>query len=584
MAWANDASGRGWTAIFGGSSASATRATRVRSASARRSVDRWASRPRHPRPRGSEAAAFQSSHGLASLRGGDGLRWGVPPIDVEQSLDNLKLERDAIVLYDALAGIEKDPRRATRSGGSPATSVAMPTSGRRGYRARSDGPAARAGRGCASASSSWPRASSGPRPSRSSSRRSRATRRRPYRRRASRPRSPRSPPTSASTPRSGSASRADEAADGGRGAGARRRRDRAAARRARRRSASASAGTAAGPVGHAAGGHLRRQRRARQQPVAGHGRRRGRLGQPGLRPARRDRRPARRAHSAWPPASTSRCRASASCSSARSPSSARRWRRCPRRRRPSWPPLPLEGLRARRGGPRSPTGSSGTRRRRSTCSSARSSASIRTSSGRRGARPAARSWRSPIGAVDPGHPVPVRRRARRVLFISLGLSLIALFAVGAAVSLLTGRGAHLLRLPPARHRARRGAVTYAIGSSSASGWPAEPMPDHDTPAARLATERLAATRWGNGPGDRYGAHDHAYDKVIVVEQGAITFELTAPRDRSASTGDRLELPAGTRHAADVGASGRYVPGGAPPARVAGRRAASRGRAWRSGRA
>ena len=34
------------------------------------------------------------------------------PIDVEQSLDNLKLERDAIVLYDALAGIEKDDRRA----------------------------------------------------------------------------------------------------------------------------------------------------------------------------------------------------------------------------------------------------------------------------------------------------------------------------------------------------------------------------------------------------------------------------------------------------------------------------------------
>ena len=36
----------------------------------------------------------------------------VPPIDVEQSLDNLKLERDAIVLYDSLATIEKDPRRA----------------------------------------------------------------------------------------------------------------------------------------------------------------------------------------------------------------------------------------------------------------------------------------------------------------------------------------------------------------------------------------------------------------------------------------------------------------------------------------
>jgi VIT1/CCC1 family predicted Fe2+/Mn2+ transporter/rubrerythrin len=36
----------------------------------------------------------------------------MPPIDVEQSLGNLKLERDAIVLYDQLASIEQDPRRA----------------------------------------------------------------------------------------------------------------------------------------------------------------------------------------------------------------------------------------------------------------------------------------------------------------------------------------------------------------------------------------------------------------------------------------------------------------------------------------
>jgi len=33
------------------------------------------------------------------------------PMDLQQSLENLKLERDAIALYDALAGIEKDPRR-----------------------------------------------------------------------------------------------------------------------------------------------------------------------------------------------------------------------------------------------------------------------------------------------------------------------------------------------------------------------------------------------------------------------------------------------------------------------------------------
>ena len=34
------------------------------------------------------------------------------PIDTAQSLDNLKLERDAIVLYEALASIEKEERRA----------------------------------------------------------------------------------------------------------------------------------------------------------------------------------------------------------------------------------------------------------------------------------------------------------------------------------------------------------------------------------------------------------------------------------------------------------------------------------------
>ena len=33
-------------------------------------------------------------------------------MNIAQSLENLKLEQDAIVLYDALAGIEQDPRRA----------------------------------------------------------------------------------------------------------------------------------------------------------------------------------------------------------------------------------------------------------------------------------------------------------------------------------------------------------------------------------------------------------------------------------------------------------------------------------------
>jgi VIT1/CCC1 family predicted Fe2+/Mn2+ transporter len=36
----------------------------------------------------------------------------VPPIDIRQSVANLKLERDAIALYDALSRIERDPLRA----------------------------------------------------------------------------------------------------------------------------------------------------------------------------------------------------------------------------------------------------------------------------------------------------------------------------------------------------------------------------------------------------------------------------------------------------------------------------------------
>ena len=88
------------------------------------------------------------------------------------------------------------------------------------------------------------------------------------------------------------------------------------------------------PVGHPAGGHLRRQRRPGEQPLAGHGRGRRARPSPGssCSPGSPASSPAR---SAWPPASTSRCRASASCSSARSPSSGPRWRRCPTRRRPS---------------------------------------------------------------------------------------------------------------------------------------------------------------------------------------------------------------------------------------------------------
>ena len=78
----------------------------------------------------------------------------------------------------------------------------------------------------------------------------------------------------------------------------------------------------------------------------------------------------------------------------------------------------------------------------------------------------------------------------------------------------------------------------------------------DDLARRLRSEGLEPSTWSNGPGDRYGAHDHGYDKVIVVENGSIRFGLGAGDDAvELSTGDRLELPARTRHDAVVGSRG-----------------------------
>ena len=73
--------------------------------------------------------------------------------------------------------------------------------------------------------------------------------------------------------------------------------------------------------------------------------------------------------------------------------------------------------------------------------------------------------------------------------------------------------------------------------------------------ARLRADGLDPGRWANGPGDRYAAHDHGYDKVIVVECGSIRFGLADGAAIEMTVGDRLDLPAGTAHDAVVGADG-----------------------------
>jgi|SRR6185369_6959276 uncharacterized protein YjlB len=90
-------------------------------------------------------------------------------------------------------------------------------------------------------------------------------------------------------------------------------------------------------------------------------------------------------------------------------------------------------------------------------------------------------------------------------------------------------------------------------------------------AGRLRAEGLDPSPWSNGPGDRYGAHDHGYDKVIGVERGSITFGLPGTGATVAlAEGDRLELPAGTSHDAVVGPDGvtcweAHLPAGRLPA-------------------
>ncbi len=69
-------------------------------------------------------------------------------------------------------------------------------------------------------------------------------------------------------------------------------------------------------------------------------------------------------------------------------------------------------------------------------------------------------------------------------------------------------------------------------------------------------EGLSAYAWSNGPGDVYPAHTHAYDKVLYVVRGSITWELPEQKQEITTyPGDRIDLPRGTLHAACVGPHG-----------------------------
>jgi mannose-6-phosphate isomerase-like protein (cupin superfamily) len=85
------------------------------------------------------------------------------------------------------------------------------------------------------------------------------------------------------------------------------------------------------------------------------------------------------------------------------------------------------------------------------------------------------------------------------------------------------------------------------------------QPTSPTPSefqAQLIKEGLFPYDWSNAPSDTYAPHVHEYDKVIVVVRGSITWVLPETQQTfETHAGDRIELPRGTWHAAEVGPEG-----------------------------
>ena len=93
-------------------------------------------------------------------------------------------------------------------------------------------------------------------------------------------------------------------------------------------------------------------------------------------------------------------------------------------------------------------------------------------------------------------------------------------------------------------------------SARVTAWSGQEAPSEAAIRKLLAAEGLSGQRWGNGPLDVYLAHQHAYNKVIYVVSGSITFSLPQEGTRITMTaGDRLDLPAGTLHEAVVSTQG-----------------------------
>lgn len=85
-------------------------------------------------------------------------------------------------------------------------------------------------------------------------------------------------------------------------------------------------------------------------------------------------------------------------------------------------------------------------------------------------------------------------------------------------------------------------------------WEDGAAPTESALAQRLAAEGFSSFCWSDAPHAHYDEHEHDRDESIWLVSGAIRFGADG-RELALAPGDRLMLPAGTRHTADAGPEG-----------------------------
>lgn len=87
-------------------------------------------------------------------------------------------------------------------------------------------------------------------------------------------------------------------------------------------------------------------------------------------------------------------------------------------------------------------------------------------------------------------------------------------------------------------------------------WPEETPPAEEELREFLAHQEMKVYRWSSEPEDVLSGHTHGYHKILYVVEGSIKFDFPVRHKTiNLKVGDRLDLPAGTRHSAVVGPEG-----------------------------